>query len=129
MKVNILIILCILFATPTLAKEVNLTCHTEFIDDKPSNNKIPIWFAKVDYKNKYMDWSDVDKSANREVKISEQTIVVYANSGVFLKKYININRINGTFTYLKPKILSSGKLTGYIDYKGKCSVGIKKKLF
>lgn len=129
MKINLLIILCFIFAKTTLATEVKLTCHTDFINNKLSNNKIPIWFAKVDYKINHFDWSDVDNSAKKEIRVSEETIVLSADTGIFLKKYININRINGRFTYLKPRVLSNGKLSGLIKYEGICIVGIKKKLF
>tara|TARA_B110000503_G_C6994041_1_gene348634 strand:+ start:223 stop:618 length:396 start_codon:yes stop_codon:yes gene_type:complete len=128
-KIVLIIIFTILVTSSIKASEVNLTCHTDFINNKPSNNKIPIWYAKVNYAKNHIDWSDVDNSAKRKFKLSQESIVVYADTSVALKKYVNINRVNGTFTYLKPNVLSNGKLYGFIKYEGRCSVGIKKKLF
>ncbi len=116
------------YITEAIASILNLTCYTEFIEDVPSNTKTPIYFAKIDFQNNHMTWSD-SKKRMIKLDISEDTIRFYADSGVALRKFVSINRINGSFRYLRPNIKNDGTMYGATSYEGKCEVGVKKKLF
>ena len=110
-------------------KTLRLTCYSNFINEKPSHNKIPIYFANINFAKKTFQWSDISNSAKREVKFTEEQIHLFAESGVFLKKTVLMNRINGSFLYLKPEIDRYGKMFSHTQYEGKCEIGIKKRKF
>ena len=128
--INFLIVFSVIPFNQSLANNnlIELTCFTEFIDDKPSQRKVPIFFSKINLNNNDFYWSDIDRRIIK-LDITSERISVIADSGVQLRKAVQINRINGSFLYIKPTLKTDGSLAGGQAYEGKCEVGIKKKLF
>ena len=114
----------------SLAKNnlIELTCFTEFLNDKPSQRKVPIFFAKINLSNNDIYWSDINKRII-EKDITPDNISVLAESGVEARKVLEINRINGSFFYAKPTLKADGSIAGIDFFEGICEFGIKKKLF
>ncbi|MDA9171594.1 hypothetical protein N9O69_05885 [Alphaproteobacteria bacterium] len=77
-KIITFIGILLLYTAKASASILNLTCYTEFFNDVPSNTKEPIYFARIDFQNNHMTWSDSKKSIIK-LDITDDKIMFYAD--------------------------------------------------